>query len=224
MPSIAIVGAGPGMGLAIARVFGSHGFDVALLARNRDKLDDLVGRLAAEGVTAAAFPADVLDHGALTQALQDAATRFGGIDVLEYSPGGSLASTPLTAPSGTGPSDVRWAMDVLLHGALAATRVVLPAMREAGAGTLLYTNGAGSVDPDPVLGNLNAAQAALRNWVLGLHKELAGTGVQAAHVAIGAWIGTGGPPGVPAAPAEEIASLYWDLHTQHDEAERVFTV
>ncbi|GHG24087.1 SDR family NAD(P)-dependent oxidoreductase [Streptomyces filamentosus] len=157
---------------------------------------------------AAAFPADVLDHGALTQALQDAATRFGGIDVLEYSPGGSLESTPLTAPSGTGPSDVRWAMDVLLHGALAATRAVLSAMREAGAGTLLYTNGAGSVDPDPVLGNLNAAQAALRNWVLGLHKELAGTGVQAAHVAIGAWIGTGGPPGVPAAPAEEIASLY----------------
>ncbi|MGW4781572.1 hypothetical protein ACWEPA_33585, partial [Streptomyces filamentosus] len=52
----------------------------------------------------------------------------------------------------------------------------------------------------------------------------AGTGVQAAHVAIGAWIGTGGPPGVPAAPAEEVASLYWDLHTQHDEAERVFTV
>ncbi|MGW4779281.1 SDR family NAD(P)-dependent oxidoreductase, partial [Streptomyces filamentosus] len=143
MPSIAIVGAGPGMGLAIARVFGSHGFDVALLARNRDKLDDLVGRLAAEGVTAAAFPADVLDHGALTQALQDAATRFGGIDALEYSPGGSLASTPLTAPSGTGPSDVRWAMDILLHGALAATRAVLPAMREAGAGTLLYTNGAG---------------------------------------------------------------------------------
>ncbi|WP_234900041.1 hypothetical protein [Streptomyces filamentosus] len=146
----------------------------------------------------------MLDHGALTQALQDAATRFGGIDVLEYSPGGSLASTPLTAPSGTGPSDVRWAMDVLLHGALAATRAVLPAMREAGAGTLLYTNGAGSVDPDPVLGNLNAAQAA--------------------HVAVGAWIGTGGPPGVPAAPAEEVASLYWDLHTQHDEAERVFTV
>jgi NAD(P)-dependent dehydrogenase (short-subunit alcohol dehydrogenase family) len=212
------------MGLAIARTFGSRGFDVALIARNHDKLDDLVGRLHAEGITAAAFPADVLDHGALTQALKDAATRFGGIDVLEYSPAGSLASTPLTAPSETSPSDVQWAMDFLLYGAIAATRAVLPAMREAGAGTLLYTNGAGSADPNPMLGNLNAAQAALRNWVLGLHKELAGTGVQAAHAAIGVWIGTDGPPGVPAAPAEEVAPLYWDLYTQRDEAERVFTV
>ncbi|NUR24689.1 MAG: SDR family NAD(P)-dependent oxidoreductase, partial [Catenulispora sp.] len=78
MPSIAIVGAGPGMGLAIARVFGAHGFDVALIARNRDKLGDLAGRLGAEGVTAAAFPADVLDPDALTQALKDAADRVDG--------------------------------------------------------------------------------------------------------------------------------------------------
>ncbi|MGW0202432.1 SDR family NAD(P)-dependent oxidoreductase [Nonomuraea sp. NPDC003201] len=224
MPSIAIVGAGPGVGLAIARTFGSRGFDVALIARNRDKLDDLVGQLDAEGITAAAFPADVLDHDALTQALKDATTRFGGIDVLEYSPAGSIESMTLTAPSETDPSDVQWGMDFLLYGAIAATRAVLPAMREADAGTLLYTNGGGSVDPNPMLGNVNAAQAALRNWVLNLHKELAGTGVQAAHVAIGVWIGTDGPPGAPTASAEDIAPLYWDLHTRRDEVERVFTV
>lgn len=223
MPTIAIVGAGPGMGLAIARVFGSRGFDVALVARNRDKLHDLAGRLDAEGITAAGFAADVLDSDALTQALKDAATRFDGIDVLEYSPAGNIQSTTLTAPSQTDPSDMQWVMDMLLYGAIAATRAVLPAMREAGAGTLLYTSGAGSVDPNPMLGNVNAAQAALRNWVLGLHKELAGTGVQAGHVAIGTWIGTDNPPGVPAASAEEIAPLYWDLHTGRDEAERIFT-
>jgi len=210
------------MGLAIARTFGSRGFDVALVARNRDGLDRLVGRLAAEGVTAAAFPADVLDPEGLTGALADAAARFGGVDVLEYSPGGNLGSAPLTVASETTPADVRWAMDMLLHGALTATRAVLPSMREAGAGTLLYTNGAGSIAPNPLLGNLNAAQAALRNWVLGLHGELLGTGVQAAHVAIGAWIGTDGPPGAPSVRAEEVAPLYWDLHTRRDQAERVF--
>ncbi|WP_133916568.1 SDR family NAD(P)-dependent oxidoreductase [Streptomyces sp. NBC_00582] len=224
MPSIAIVGAGPGMGLAIARTFGSQGYDVALIARNRDKLDDLVSRLTAEGITAAAFPADVLDHDALTQALKDAATRFGGIDVLEHSPAPSFGSMTLTSPSHTSPSDVQGLIDLLLYSAITATQAVLPAMREAGAGTLLFTNGAGSVDPNPMLGNANAAQAALRNWVLNLHKELAGTGIQAAHVAIGVWIGAGSPPGVPTAEAEDIAPLYWDLHTQRDEAERVFTV
>lgn len=224
MPTIAIVGAGPGMGLAIARAFGSRGFDVALVARNQTKLDGLVDQLAAEGITAAAFPADVLDHDALTQALKNAATRFGGIDVLEYSPAGTIATTTLTTPSQTTPDDVRREMDFNLYGAITATRAVLPAMREAGAGTLLYSGGAGSIDPIPMLGNANAAQAALRNWVINLHKELAGTGIQAAHVAIGVWIGTDGPPGAPTATADQIAPVYWDLHTHHDDAERVFTV
>jgi NAD(P)-dependent dehydrogenase (short-subunit alcohol dehydrogenase family) len=223
MPAIAIVGAGPGMGLAIARTFGTRGFDVALIARDRAKLDKLAGRLKAEGITAAAFPADVLDHDALAQALEAAATRFGGIDVLEYSPTGNVATTTLTTPSQTTQADVQGQLDFLLYGAVAATRAVLPAMRAAGAGTLLYSTGAGSVDPIPMLGNVNAAAAALRNWVLNLHKELAGTGIQAAHVAIGVWIGTEGPPGAPTATAEQIAPVYWDLHTHHDDAERVFT-
>lgn len=59
-------------------------------------------------------------------------------------------------------------------------------MREAGAGTLLHTTGAGSLDPVPVpvVGNVNAAAAALRNWAVNRHKELDGTGIQAAHVGI----------------------------------------
>ena len=90
MTSIAIVGASPQMGLAIARTFGSQGFDVALISRNSEKLDGLVGTLTAEGITAAAFPADVLDRDALAQAPKDAAARFGGIDVLEFSPSGTI--------------------------------------------------------------------------------------------------------------------------------------
>lgn len=92
MTSIAIIGVGPQLGLAIARTFGSQGFDVALISRSRQKLDTLVGKLAAEGIDATAFPADVLDHDALGKALQDAAVKFGGIDVLEYSP--SAGSAP----------------------------------------------------------------------------------------------------------------------------------
>ncbi|ADP78977.1 SDR family NAD(P)-dependent oxidoreductase [Pseudofrankia inefficax] len=225
MPVLAIVGAGPQLGLAIARTFGSHGFDVALIARNRTKLDELVDTLGAEGITAAAFPANVLDRAGLTQALKEAATHFGGIDVLEYSPVGTFGITTLTAPAETDPSEVEFEMNFQLYGAIAATKAVLPTMRETGAGTLLYTTGAGSIWPDPRVANVNAAAAALRNWAMNLHKELADadTGIQAAHVGIDSSIGVSVIPGLPTAQPEQIAPLYWELHTtQRDEAERVF--
>ena len=222
MPTLAIVGAGPGMGLAIARTFGSRGFDVALVSRSRDRLDGLVTGLAADGIKAGAFPADVLDHEALAGALNDAAARFGGIDVLEYSPVPNAATAAMTLPSQTTQADVLRHQDLGFFGALAATRAVLPAMRAAGSGTLLYTTGAGSVDPNPMMGNINAADAALRNWILNLHKELAPEGIQAAHVAIGVFIGATGSAGFPTAMPDQIAPLYWDLHVHRDQAERVY--
>lgn len=225
MPTIAIVGAGSGMGLAIAELFGSKGFQVALLARNPDNLDKLVGALSAVGVTAAGFPADVMDREGLAQALHDAEAHFGGIDVLEYSP---AVHTPAAgfnpvSPSASTVPDLQTQIDYNLHGAVTAAHAVLPAMRAAGAGTLLFTTGAGSINPSPMLGNINPAQAALRNWAINLHNELTGTGVYVGHVAIGVWIGEGAPEGVPTATADQIAPVYWDLHSNRDAAEHLFT-
>ncbi|MFG2366877.1 SDR family NAD(P)-dependent oxidoreductase [Streptomyces mirabilis] len=223
MTSIAIVGAGPQLGLAIARTFGTQGFDVALISRNRDKLDDLVDTLSAEGITAAAFPADVLDRDTLTQALKDAAAQFGGIDVLEYSPLGTFGTTVMTTPAETEPAHVQHEIEFQLYGAIAATKAVLPAMREAGTGTLLFTTGARSVNPQPPTANIDAAMAALRNWAINLHKELVDTGIQVAHIGLDATIGTLTFYGQPRATADQISPIYWDLHTTHrDQAERIF--
>ena len=46
MPTIAIVGAGPGLGLALARTFGRHGYSAALVARNPQTLETLTATLA----------------------------------------------------------------------------------------------------------------------------------------------------------------------------------
>lgn len=225
MPTIAIVGAGPGMGLAIAKLFGAKGFQVALVARNPENLAKLVGELTAAGVTAAAFAADVMQPAGLTQALHDAAAHFGGIDVLEYSP---AVHTPAAgfnpvSPSASTVPDLQTQIEYNLYGAVTAARAVLPAMRDAGAGTLLFTTGGGSINPVPMFGNINPAQAALRNWAINLHNELTGTGVYVGHVAIGVWIGDGAPEGFPSASAEQIASVYWDLHSSRDTAEHLFT-
>lgn len=223
MPSIAVIGAGPKLGLAIARTFGVEGFDVALVARNRATLDDMVATLESEDITAAAFPADVLDRPALTEAISRASAHFGGIDVLEYSPAGTVETTTMTSPSHTSPEDVQQQIEFQLYGAIAATSAVLPAMRAAGSGTMLFTTGAGSIEPVTMLGNVNSAAAALRNWAINLNHELADTGVYAAHLAIGVSIDVPTIPGVPTAPAADIAAAYWDLHTRRTDAEYVFT-
>ncbi|MGW3690432.1 SDR family NAD(P)-dependent oxidoreductase [Streptomyces sp. NPDC005125] len=224
MPTLAIVGAGPGMGLAIARTFGARGFNVALLARTPKKLDDLVAQLETEGITAAAFRADVLDRPSLTTALDAARAHFGSIDVLEYSPAphSPVPGFTMAAPSEVTVDNLQPQIEYTFYGAVTAARTVLPAMREAGAGTLLFTTGGGSIHPNPMMGNVNAAGGALRNWVRNLHNELSGSGIYAAHIAINTWLGEGGPEGIPSATPEQIAPLYWDLHERRDQAEAVF--
>jgi len=65
------------------------------------------------------------------------------------------------------------------------------------------------------------AGAALRKWALTLNGVLAGRGVYVGHVAIGVWIaGTpGAPEGTLLKEPDEIARLYWDLHTGRELAE-----
>lgn len=225
MSTIAIIGAGPGMGLAIARTFGRRGFGVALISRTQDKLDALAKQLGDEGITAQGFAADVMDRPSLTAALDAAKARFGTIDVLEYSPAPHtpIPGITMAAPSDSTLENLQPQIEYYLYGAVEATRAVLPAMREAGVGTLLFTTGGGSIDPFPMLGNVNAAAAALRNWVINLNKELTGSGVYAGHVALTVWIGEGGPEGVPSANPDDIAPLYWELHEARDRAEAVYT-
>ena len=50
MTTIAIVGAGPGLGAATARRFASEGLEVALVSRSRERVDTLAAQLADAGV------------------------------------------------------------------------------------------------------------------------------------------------------------------------------
>jgi NAD(P)-dependent dehydrogenase (short-subunit alcohol dehydrogenase family) len=217
MPTLAIVGAGPGLGLEIARVFGAQGFSVALLARTQSRLDELATTLGGEGITAAGFAADLTDEASLVRAFDAVRARFGEVDVLEFSPVPHTAAPDL-APVDVlevAPANLQPQLDFYLFGGIAVVRQVLPTMLATGTGTLLFTTGGGSVTPIPVLGNVNVAAAALRNWVLNLHGALAPKGVYAAHVAISAWIGSGKPE----AEASVIAQEYWNLYEARDRAE-----
>jgi NADP-dependent 3-hydroxy acid dehydrogenase YdfG len=227
MPAIALVAAGARLGLSLGKIFGGHGFDVALVARSQERLGELAEKLAADGVTAAGFAADVTDRSALATALDNAAARFGAIDVLHYS---APAAGAGAAVRGTGALDVTVdnlgpQIESICYGAITATRTVLPAMLAAGSGTLLYTTGASSVTPAPVFVSVGMAGAALRKWVLTLNGALADKGIYAGHVAIGTWIaGTpGAPEGVKPEHPDDMARVYWGLHTGRTPADHLIS-
>ena len=215
MPTLAIVGAGPGMGLAIARTFGRNGFHVALVARNQGKLTALVAQLEEEGITAAGFTADVSDRPSLVAAFDAVKARFGPVDVLEFSP--ANPALPFATPTEVSIANLQPQIDFYIYGAITAVEQVLPDMLARGSGTLLFTTGGSSINPAPMFANIGIATAGLRNWVYSLHAALAEHGIQAAHIAISAWIGQ-----QPGAEPEKIASLYWELYTQRDQVERHF--
>jgi NAD(P)-dependent dehydrogenase (short-subunit alcohol dehydrogenase family) len=84
MTTIAIVGAGRGLGVAIARRFGSEGLDIALISRNQERVDALVADLRSEGFTARGFAANVRDLASLALALDRAGQELGPVEVLVY--------------------------------------------------------------------------------------------------------------------------------------------
>ncbi len=177
-PTIAVVGAGPGLGLALARAFGREGFHIGLIARDAARLTADVATLKAEGVTASAHPADIRDRAALRTALE----AVGPVDVLEYSPGPQGA--PITPALDTTVDSATAQFELNVLGAITATEVVLPAMLARGAGTLIFTTGASSILPISFLGSAGLAMAALRNWSLSLHDQLAPRGVHVGAVTI----------------------------------------
>lgn len=220
MPTIAIIGAGPGIGLALARRFGSYGYGVALIARNPEKLAALVRALESEGIDAASFVADTADIAELEAALNDARSRFGSIDVLEFSPY-TAGPTSMLDPREVTVESLRPVLESHVLGAVAAIQNVLPAMQEAGSGTILLTAGVGSIDPVSIFGALNTAQAATRNLALNLNRALADCGVYVGHVAIGVLVADESVNGWPHKSANEIADVLWEMHTETKDRERV---
>jgi NADP-dependent 3-hydroxy acid dehydrogenase YdfG len=210
--TLAIVGAGAGLGLSLAKRFGAAGFHVALVARNPDKLDQLVAELRDLGVTARPYVADVTDRAGLAAALAQVEADFGAIDVLEYSPVPGVM--PVSAAETT-PESILDVFEPQVLGGVTAASAVLPGMRARKDGTLLFTTGASSVHPIAMMGNAGIAAAGLRNYALSLHQAVAADGVFVGHVALDLFI----EPGAGEADPDALAERYFDLYERRDQPE-----
>ena len=202
-PVCAVVGAGPGVGAAVARRFGREGFALALIARRRDAVDALARALTADGATARGYAADAADAVALQRALTDVSGDLGAIEVLVY-------NAVAARPGGLAEVDAAGLLDDLhasVAGVLTSARAVVPGMEARGRGTLLVTGGGVVFRPPPGALSLAAGKSAVRALALSLAAELAPHGVRVATVTIAGGVAPRGP----LAP-DRIADVYWTLH------------
>ena len=226
--NIAVIGVGPGVGLAVAERFGREGFTVALIARRADKLAEYVALLAAQGIEAHAYPADVADRDGLIGALRQAKAELGSLDVVEYSP--TPGPESLATPRNITVDNVGAHLDTSVLGPIAVVNEVLPDMLAAGEGALLFCTAASAMHPVSFSANFAVAAGGLRNYVRALYADVKKEGVYVGLVAISGFVVTldehgnpthAAPPGLSTMTREEVADLFWELYTQRDRPEAV---
>jgi len=211
MPTIAIVGAGPGLGSAVARRFGREGFSVALISRDQAKLDGLSAGLETEGVIARGYAADILDPTALEAALATAAVELGPISALQYSP--LPSRTYLFPVLDLTPELALEALQFSALGLMHAVRAVLPAMREAGEGSIILINGGTAMKSRSDFAGTSVAFPAETAYGEMLHDALADEGINVVQLVI--------PGAIPKLQLEhgidDVAERIWSLHGSRGE-------
>ncbi|SMQ20760.1 NADP-dependent 3-hydroxy acid dehydrogenase YdfG [Streptomyces sp. Ag82_O1-12] len=210
MTTFALIGAGPGLGLATARRFGSAGRTVALIARNAERLEEMTAELARDGIQARGFTADVLDIESLDAALYAAAKDLGPIEVLQYSP---VPRADFMKPAlDTGADDLDAPLAFSVKGPVTAVNAVLPGMRDLGRGTLLFVNGSSAVRPNPKVAGTSIAFAAESAYARMLHDTLAEENIYAAQLIIPGAI----RPDAEHSSPDVLAQRLYDIHQQRD--------
>lgn len=210
MTTFALIGAGPGLGLATARRFGTAGHAVALIARNAQRLDDLTAELTRDGIEARGFAADVLDIESVTAALYAAGASLGTIEILQYSP---VPRADFMKPVlDTSADDLDAPLAFSVKGPVAAVNAVLPGMRDLGRGTVLFVNGSSAVRPNPNVAGTSIAFAAESAYARMLHDTLAAENIHAAQLIVPGAI----RPDAGHSSPDALARRLYDIHTERD--------
>jgi len=212
MTSLAIIGAGAGLGAAAARKFGAAGLAVGLISRNQARVDALAKELTGEGITARGFTADVRDPASVTVALEQVAQTLGAVEVLQYSP---LPQKDFMRPVlETTPADLVGPVEFSIYGPVAAVHQVLPGMRLLGdnRGTILFVNGGSAITPGRNVTGTSIAFAGQAAYAQLLNEVLGEEGIQVSQLVIGGRIIAGDAEKDP----DVLAGHLWDLHTQRD--------
>jgi short-subunit dehydrogenase len=169
-----ITGAGSGIGKETALAFAGAGCDLALIGRNREKLEAVAAAARDRGVTAKVYPIDLADTDRAEEAIARVVDEFGPIDILVNNAGmgytNLIAETPL--------SDWRKVIDLNLTGVYLCARAVLPSMRAKGGGTIVNVSSIAADTAFPEWGVYSVSKAGLVAFSRALAVEERGNGIR----------------------------------------------
>jgi len=228
--SIAVFGAGPGLGQAVAQRYAREGYDVILVGRRREPLDLLAEGLTSAGATAHVIAADVSHTDATPQLAAQIRAKVGDLDAFYYAPtpdGDFVPAAKLTAQY------AQEFMPLSFYTLVALVQEFLPYMLERGDGAILTAQGASTKHGPPNMSGPGPAQAAQRNYLQSLHAEVARKGVYVGMLYIGAAIENSafhtqmekakaaGEPvwEMPVVASAHLADLLWNMHQTREQAE-----
>jgi short-subunit dehydrogenase len=234
--SIAVFGAGPGLGHAVARRYAQAGYDVVLVARRRQPLELLAQELTETPAATKThvITADLSDTDAVPALADQIRAAVGALDALYYAPtpqDGFFPAHNLT------PQRAQSFMPLVFYSLVALVQEFLPHMLEQGDGAILTAQGASTVHGLPNMSGPGPAQAAQRNYLQSLHAEVADRGIYVGMLYVGAiiedsafhtWLQNAKATGAetrdwgPTVTPAHLADLIWAMHGAKREPEAIY--
>ncbi len=181
-PVCFITGVGDGTGAALTRRFAEGGYRVAMLARNRERLEALEKELP----NAKAYACDIGDLEALLATVEAVRSEMGTPSVLVHNAVSATFKTFLEAD----PEDLERNFRVNTTSLLYLARALAPDMVEAGHGVIIVTGNTAALRGTPTYAVFAPTKAAQRILAQSLARDLGPKGVHVAYITIDASIDT----------------------------------
>lgn len=173
---IVITGGTGVLGGSMSEYLAAHGAKVAVLARNKQKGDELIEKIKADGGDAMFLQTDVTDEAVLKQNAKDIVAKYGKIDVLINGAGGNMPGATIGPDKNVFDlkmDDFRKVVDLNLMGTVVPTVVFAEYMVKEKRGNIINISSASAIRPLTRVAGYGAAKAAVANFTQYMAGEMA---------------------------------------------------